>query len=122
MTSVRGNRRLRVWISPLAVLTRSQRRELVASVRGSRPVEPERVPLARLLAEQLVSQRPTLVANVGLGIAFTCQWIASPAQWRAVLTGVFALVIGASWVFLDRDARRARQFLDDHPPSTPPAE
>jgi hypothetical protein len=120
---VRSSRRLRAWSSPLAVLTRSQRRELLASVRGSRPVEPDRVPLARLLAEQLIGQRATLVANVGLGIAFTGQWIASPARWRAVLTGVFALVVGVSWVFLQRDARRARRFLDEHPVvGTTPAE
>ncbi len=116
VASVRSTRRLRGWSSPLAVLTRSQRKELLAYVRGSRPVEPDRVPLARLLAEQLMSQRATLVANVGLGIAFTGQWIASPTQWRAVLTGVFALVVGVGYRFLQRDARRARRFLDEHSP------
>jgi len=120
---VRSTRRLRGWSSPLAVLTRSQHRELLAYVRGSRPVEPARVPLARVLAEQLLAQRATLVANGGLGIASTGQWIASPTQWRAVLTGALALVVGFGYWFLQRDARRARRFLDDHPlASTPPAE
>jgi hypothetical protein len=59
-------------------------------------VEPARVPLARVLAEQLVSQRTALVANVGLGIAFTGQWIASPTQWRGLLAGGFALLVGVS--------------------------
>ena len=38
-----------------------------------------------------------LVATLGLDIAFTGQWIASPTPWRGVLAGVLALVIRVSW-------------------------
>ncbi|ADB73942.1 hypothetical protein Gobs01_03642 [Geodermatophilus obscurus DSM 43160] len=58
-----GKWRLRVWRIPVAVLTRAQRKQLVAQVRGWRPVDPDRLPLARL-AEQLVAQRNGMLANM----------------------------------------------------------
>ena len=117
---VRTGRRLRAWNSPVAVLSRGRRKELLAQVRGRRPVEPERIPLARLLAEQLLSQRTLLVANTGLGISFVGQWIASPTTWRAVATAALGLLLAAGWVVAQRDARRARRFLEEH--SSPTAE
>jgi hypothetical protein len=109
-----NNRRLRAWRSPLAALTRPQRKALLAQVRGLQPIEPARVPLARVLAEQLVSQRALMAANVGLGIAFTGQWIASPTVWRAVLAITYGFVMAVAWLFIQRDARRARRFFEEH--------
>ncbi len=114
VTTWRNNRRLRAWSSPWAALTRRERKEVLAQVRGLQPIEPERLPLARHLAEHLVSQRAGLVANVGLGIAFTGHWIASPALWRGVLAFGYGLVLPVAWAFVQRDARRARRFLEAH--------
>lgn len=111
----RTNQRLQAWRSPLAPLTRSQRKELLAQVRGLRPIEPPRVRLARILAEQMVSQGALVVAYLGMGIAFIGQWIASPAVWRAVGTIGYGLVLPIAWVYMERDARRARRFLQEHP-------
>jgi hypothetical protein len=110
----RGARRLRLWSSPLSVLTSPQRRQLLAVVRGRRPVEPERLPLARLLAEQLVHQRAQLVASTGLGILFTGSWIAEQTTTRLVVVLVWLVVALVTGPLLARDARRARRFLDRH--------
>ena len=99
----------------MTVLDPGQRKELAAQVRGRRSVEPARVPLARLMAEQLVHQRTVFVTNLGLGILFVGQWIASPSVWRAVLGGAYAVLVTEAFLFAQRDARRAQRFLDEHP-------
>ncbi len=105
------------WRSPLAALTRRQRKELLAQARGLQPIEPARLPLARDMAQQLINQRALMVANSGLGIAFTGQWIASPTAWRAVLAISYGLVQAVAWLFVQRNTRRARRFLEEHPSS-----
>ncbi len=111
------NSRLATWPSPLAALTRRQRKEVLAQVRGLKPIEPARVPLARVVAEHLVGQRVFMVPNSGLGISFIGQWIALPTVLRAVLAIGSGLVLAAAWAFVQRDARRARRFLEEHPSS-----
>jgi hypothetical protein len=111
----RANRRLQAWSSPLAVLTRPQRKGLLAQVRGVQPIESARVPLARRVAEQRIGQRHAITSNLGLGIAFAGQWIATPSTWRAVLTVVYGLLLAVNGPFIQRDARRARRFLEQHP-------
>ncbi len=120
LVAMSRNNRTR-WRSPLAALTRRQRKELLAQARGLQPIEPARLPLARDMAQQLINQRALMVANSGLGIAFTGQWIASPAVWRGVLAIGYGVVLAVAWLFIQRDARRARRFLEDHPSSTDPA-
>ena len=115
VAAVRGNRRLRVWRSPVAVLTRAQRKQLVAQVRGRRPVDPDRLPLARLLAEQLVAQRNGMLANLGLEVAFVGLWMATPSTGRAVIAVGYGLLLAVLWPFLQRDTRAARRFLATHP-------
>jgi hypothetical protein len=114
----RTNRRLRAWSSPLSALTRSQRKELLAQVRGRRPVQPARAPLARLLAEQLANQRTVMTANLGLGILFVGQWIADPTLWRMAIAVAFGATLVVGWPFVQREASRARRFLEEHPPAT----
>ena len=109
------NRRVRGWRSPLSALTRTQRKELLAQVRAQRPVDPARVPLARLLAEQLVGQRSVMASNLGLSICWVGLWIATPTLWRAVIAGFYGVMLGLAWPFIERDARRALRFLDAHP-------
>jgi hypothetical protein len=118
VTLWRTNRRLRAWSSPLSALTRSQRKELLAQVRGRHPVQSARVPLARLLAEQLANQRTVMTANLGLGILFVGQWIADPTLWRTVIAVAFGAILVGGWPFVQRDARRAQRFLEEHPPAT----
>jgi hypothetical protein len=108
------NRRVRGWRSPLSALARTQRKELLAQVRGLRPVDPARVPLARLVAEQLVGQRSLMASNLGLGICWAGLWIATPTLWRAAIAGLYGALVALAWPFIERDARRALRFLRAH--------
>jgi hypothetical protein len=111
----RTNSRLRAWRSPLLVLTRSQQKELLAQVRGRQPIEPARVPLARLRAEHLLNQRTLLVSWCGLEISWVGLWIAEQTVWRAVMTVGYGLLLLVGWSVQQRDVRRAQRFLDEHP-------
>jgi len=111
----RGNRRRRAWRSPLLVLSRRQRKDLLAQVRGRAEVVPERLPLARHLAETLVDQRIAVALYLGLLLLYSGQLLTLQTSWWTVL-GVGYAVAGA--VFLPnvvRNARRAQTFLDAHP-------
>ncbi|MGY1669534.1 hypothetical protein [Geodermatophilus sp. SYSU D00710] len=115
VAAVRSTRRVRAWNSPLAVLTAGQRKELAAAVRGRRSIAPDRLPLARLLAEQLLVSRTSVVANAGLEVLFIGQWIADPATWRAVIAVGYGVLLAIVWPFLRRDIRAAQRFLLAHP-------
>ncbi len=84
---------------------------------GFSPSSQPEYALARVLAEHLVSQRVLMVANSGLGIAFIGQWIAFPTVLRAVLAIGYGLVLAVGWAFIERNARRARRFLEENPSS-----
>ncbi len=113
----RTNRRLdRGWRSPLLVLTRRQRKELLAQVRGLTPIEPTRVPLARNLAARLVGQTSgVLILNLGILLNFVGQGIALPHWWRGALAMIFTLALAVGWLLMRRDTHRARRFLREHP-------
>ena len=115
VTMLRRNRRLRAWRSPTAVLTSAQRKDLRSQVRGQVPVAPDRVPLARDLAERLIAQSIAVVTNAGLAIMWVGQWIESPSTWRWMVAIAYGLLLGVSWCFTQRDVRRARRFLAEHP-------
>jgi hypothetical protein len=97
------------------VLSRGQRRELLAQVRSRRPVDPARLPLARDLARRLVDQTRFVVLYSGVVVSQIGQAILTPETWRvamsAGLTFFFALVVA----LVARDVRRARRFLSQHP-------
>jgi hypothetical protein len=115
VVQLRGNRRLHVWRNPLAPLTRAQRKELVAQVRGRGEHPAERLPLARYMAELLVHQRTAMTGQIGLLLLFAGQWIGSPSTWRVLLMAVFAVVVLVGMPFVRRDVVRARAFLEAHP-------
>jgi hypothetical protein len=115
VAAVRSVRRVRAWNSPLVVLTAGQRKELVAAVRGRRSIAPRCLPLARLLAEQLLVSRTSVAANLGLEVLFIGQWIADPATWRAAIAFSYGVLLATAWPFLHRDIRAARRFLLAHP-------
>ncbi|MGY1661393.1 hypothetical protein ACI78Q_09265 [Geodermatophilus sp. SYSU D00705] len=112
----RAARRRGAWRSPLWALTPRQRKELLAQVRGTAPVDPARLPLARELAEGLLQQRHVVPLTTGLLAMWLGLLIASPAWWRVpaavVLAGTAAFAVPA----IRRDERRARAFLTAHPP------
>jgi hypothetical protein len=118
---LKGNRRLRVWSNPMAALTRGQRKQLIADVRGGGAVEPARLPLARYMAELLVHQRTALTGQVGLVVLFAGQWVVSPTAWRLNMVALMFVIWSASMFFLRRDVGRARAFLDRHPDPAEPS-
>jgi hypothetical protein len=118
----RALRRTRAWGSPLHVLTRRQRKELLAAVRGRVPVVPERLPLARHLAELLLVQRLALLVQAGMMVNFVGLWIADPEPYRLVVAAVFCISLLVAGLLLQRENRRAKRFLDAHPASVPPTE
>ncbi len=115
VAGVRSARRMRAWSSPLAVLTAAQRKELTSAVRGRRSVEPDRLPLARLVAERLLVARSSVAAHLGLEVLFVGQWIADPETWRAAIAVGYGVLLATPWPFLHRDIRAARRFLLAHP-------
>ncbi len=114
VATVRRTRGLRAWRSPLAVLTTAQRKQLAAQVRGRLPVDAEQLPLARLVAEQLLVQRTGMAAHLGLEVLFIGQWIADPSTARAAIAGSYGLLLAVLWPLLHRDVRAARRFLGTH--------
>ena len=104
------------WAAAEPVLGRAERRELLAQVRGRRPADPARLPLARVLAGQLAVRSGLALVLAGLCVLATGRWlltgtVAAPeASAGAAL--VAAAVVG---VLAHRDARRARHFLARHP-------
>lgn len=111
----RANRRLGAWRNPLSVLTRGQRKELLAQVRGRAPVEAARVPLARYLAEALLSRRAAVVLNLGAAALWTGQWIALRMWWHLIAGGLVGAAAVIFWLTFRRDEVRARRFLEAHP-------
>jgi hypothetical protein len=112
---IRAVRRARGYGSPIYVLTRPQRKELLAQVRGRAPAQPARVPLARHLAELLQAQQVSLVPQAGLLVNFVGLWIATPSTWRLVLIGVCVPLVLVAVVLFRRETQRAQRFLDAHP-------
>jgi MFS family permease len=112
---LKANRRLRVWGNPLAPLTRRQRKQLVAQVRGRSAAEPDRLPLARHMAELLVHQQLVWVTQLSMLVLWAGNWIADPTWWRlAPVVGFGALALTGGY-FVRRDVTRARRFLETHP-------
>ena len=115
VVQLRGNRRLHVWRNPLAPLTRAQRKELVAQVRGRGEHPGERLPLARYMAELLVNQRTAMTGQAGLLLLFAGQWVMSPATWRLLGAAALAVLLLLGVTVQRRDVVRARAFLEAHP-------
>ena len=111
----RGLRRAGVWRSPLHVLRFGQRRELLRQVRGRGPDVPERIPLARHMAEVLLTQRLALPVQAGLLLNFAGLWIADPRTYRLVLIVVLGAVLLGAGIAFRRENRRARRYLAEHP-------
>ncbi len=97
------------------MLTRDQRKELLAQVRGQAPVQVARVPVARHLAEVLLNRRSVLVLNMGLAVIFTGQWIALRAWWYPAMAGFSGMTTGSLLAGLSAGRAAARRFLDTHP-------
>jgi len=103
------------WRSPLVALTSGQRKALMHGVRENDDVPPDRLPLARHLAETVAGQRILIVINLGILLIWTGQLIASPSWWRLGLVVLNGAVTAVSAPWILRNERRARRFLADHP-------
>ncbi|SDM09338.1 hypothetical protein SAMN05660642_01633 [Geodermatophilus siccatus] len=111
---VRAVRRRRVRNGPLFVLAVSQRRELLAQVRGRVPVDPARVGLARRTAEDLQHQRHTVWTNVGPSVLWTGLAVALPSWWRVTAAAAYLLLTVVAGGLAQRGARSAQTFLVAH--------
>jgi hypothetical protein len=115
VVQIRGNRRLRVWSQPFAVLTRDQRKEVAAMVKGRAPVRKDRLPLARYMAEATVHQRAQVTGQIGLLLLFVGQWLSRPGTVRLVIVLGYAALLAIAIPFLRRGVVRAQRFLEEHP-------
>ena len=111
----RGNRRRRPWRSPLLVLSRRQRKGLLAEVRGRVAVVPEHLPLARYLAETLVDQRVSVALYLGLVLMYCGQVLTLHTSWWTAIAIAYTVLGAAFLPNVVRNARRAGRFLDEHP-------
>jgi hypothetical protein len=101
--------------SPALVLTRSQRRELSAQIRGRTPVQPERVRLARYVADLAGgphARRFFTLLLTGLVLELVGQLITFPSTWRLIYTGAFLVVYVVLVGVVARRWRQIQGFLD----------
>lgn len=103
------------WRRPTSVLTRGQRRALLAQVRGRVPADPARLPLARYLARQLRVQMSGLLLYVGLVVLQIGQAVTNPSVWRSTFAAALTVLYAVVLTLFQRDARRADRFLAEHP-------
>jgi hypothetical protein len=103
------------WRAPTAALTRRQRKELYAQVRGQRPADPARLPLSRDLARRLVLQRRTIALYAGLLLLWVGQTITFPDLFHLAGLGGYLVLCGVASAWTLREARRARRFLETTP-------
>ncbi|MGY2066704.1 hypothetical protein [Blastococcus sp. SYSU DS0619] len=115
----RANRRMRAWRSPLAVLTKAQRKELLAVVRGRGDLRPDRLPLARHLASNLLDQRALVYLLGGQAVLWVGLLIAFPSWLRAAAAVVLVALTVVGVPFMRRQERQARRFLAEHPEPDP---
>lgn len=103
------------WISPLTPLTRQQNRALFAQVRGTAPVDPEHLPLARHVAETMLLQRPVLLLLLGVVVQLLGLALLNSSWWWAAAAVAYAVIAVAGWRTIRRSERAARRFLDQYP-------
>lgn len=103
------------WRGPLVVLTRQQRKELLAEVRGQRPADPEHLPLARYLAQRLSAQAHVLGVYGCAVVLFLGIWIATGLTALLIVIALWVVLIAVTGPLLARQVRQARRFLEEHP-------
>jgi len=113
----RAMRRAGGWRAPHLALSRAQRKDLLAQVRGLRPADAARLPLTRNLALRVVGQRWLVLMNVGLCLTNAGLCISSPSAGRGALAIVWVVFLVGAAPFVEREARRAQRFLAAHPPA-----
>ena len=115
---VRRGRWGQAWRAPTAVLSRQQRRHVMDQIRGRQPRRIHRLPLARDLAERLADQRGTAVLIAGIVLINVGNTLLTPSVFRLWLTAAVLVIYAIGGVFLLRQVRLARRFLDAHPEET----
>ena len=100
---------------PLASLSKSERAELLRTVRGRTPAAQDRLALARLQAENMLERRLALAPQAGLAVAYLGGWTVVRSAYVTVMAAAFTLLICVSGVLALRDGAAARRFLEQHP-------
>jgi hypothetical protein len=103
------------WRSPALVLTRAQRRGLSAQIRGRTPVQPERVRVARYVADLAAGpnvRRFLTFLFTGLILELIGQLVSRPTTGRLVYTGTFLVVYVVLVGVIARRWRQIQGFLD----------
>ena len=103
------------WVSPLTPLTREQNRTLVAQVRGTAPVVPEHLQLARHVAETMLMQRPVLLLLAGIVVQLVGLALLNSSWWWAAAAAAYSVIALVGWQMFRRQERAARRFLDEQP-------
>jgi hypothetical protein len=108
------------WRSPALVLTRAQRRELSKQIRGRTPPEPDRVRVARYVAELAAGPRARkyfAFLLTGLVLELIGQLITMPSTGRAIYTGGLLVVYAVLVVVAVGRQRLIRTFLEQTRPA-----
>jgi MFS family permease len=117
--TVRARRLGSAWRSATAVLTGKERKRLLKQVRGQQVTDPDRLPLARDLADSLVAQRHFLFVWLGVALTAVAQPILSSPHSDHLVTNLVAgfnvalFAVGTPLVI--REVRRAQRFLRQNP-------
>ena len=101
------------WLDVQSQLTRAQRRQVAAELRGAAPLEPVHVPLVREWALRQAAQLPMTLVAVGLQ-QFRVADPDSSGAFRWISLAVFGVWLGSlGWFVVE--VRRVRRFLRAHP-------
>jgi hypothetical protein len=103
------------WRAPALVLNRRQRRRLVQQIRGTVPVEPRRLALARDAADRFLRLRGYKPLFAGAVLIAAAQAIQAPSLWRIVSPVVSVTAFAVGLVRLERIQWQARRFLEANP-------
>ncbi|MGY1649600.1 hypothetical protein [Geodermatophilus sp. SYSU D01119] len=109
-------RRLAATPDPLVGLDRVERADLLAQVRGRRPVVPDRIEPARSLATRTAAQWPFPVLFSGSLLCTVPGSLSSPTPVRLVLMALSGAFVVTGGLYVALEVRRARRFLAAHPP------
>jgi hypothetical protein len=102
-------------LPPEAMLTRSQRRELIAQLQARVPVQDERVPLIRDWAHRFVQLHAALnLVMVGGLLVSVGSAVGSREAWLVALHSCVWITLLAGLLVGRRRAGAARRFLGQH--------
>ena len=103
------------WNNPALVLTRRQRKQLSAEIRGRRPAGPRHLRVARALAAHGGSPGLLTALFAGLLLLLVGPALLTPSGGRWLYTGAMCVAYTALMGFAVRSSRQVQRFLAEHP-------